>query len=116
MRRFGTLVAAWIAVALFAIPSSAVAAEDDPAAAVALLTMVNNERLAAGLVPVVMRDDVSGIAVAHSRAMADAGGLWHNDSYFTKDTKARLRAARVGENVAKNIDLLDAHARLMASP
>ena len=92
------------------------AAEDDAAGAATLLTLVNQERVANGLAPVAPRDDVTAIAVQWSHLMADAQTLAHNDGYFTRDTKTRLGATRVGENVAKNIDLLDAHRRLMASP
>lgn len=89
---------------------------DAGAAAARLLVLVNEERTSRGLVALVQRDDVTAIAVAHSAAMADAGDIWHNDSYFSPATKRRLGARRVGENVALNRDADDAHRKLMASP
>ena len=78
--------------------------------------MVNNERSGAGLGTLSMRGDVVGIAHPHSRDMAGRRTIWHNDSYFSDSTRAHLRSAARGENVAMNSSLEDAHRRLMASP
>lgn len=78
--------------------------------------MVNNERAGAGLGALSMRGDVVGIAHPHSTAMASKRTIWHNDAYFNDSTRAQLRSAARGENVAMNSSLEDAHRRLMASP
>ncbi|HUP69744.1 MAG TPA: CAP domain-containing protein [Acidimicrobiales bacterium] len=81
-----------------------------------ILAMVNNERASAGLGALSMRGDVVGIAHPHSTAMASKRTIWHNDAYFNDSTRAQLRSAARGENVAMNSSLEDAHRRLMASP
>ncbi len=80
-----------------------------------LLELVNRDRAAAGLPALAWRDDVRVIAEEHSARMADAGTIWHNDEYFTAQTRQRLGARSLGENVALNPDVDDAHRRLMAS-
>jgi hypothetical protein len=89
---------------------------DVPEAAGRLLELMNGERTAHGLPLLTARGDVAGIAGAHSQAMAEANDIWHNDAYFTAETKTALGAATTGENVAMNADVDDAHRRLMNSP
>lgn len=87
-----------------------------PEAAARMLDMVNRERGAAGLAGLIARADVAAIAAGHSRAMAGRRDIWHNDAYFTASTRSSLRARGLGENVAMNGSVDDAHRRLMASP
>lgn len=89
---------------------------DVPAAADRLLQLVNAERRAAGIEPLAMRGGVVAIAATHSRAMAERNDIWHNEAFFTAATRRRLDAKVLGENVALNRDVDDAHRRLMASP
>lgn len=91
-------------------------ADEDASGPPALLALINRDRAAAGLGPMVLRDDVAAIALAHSHRMADAGTIWHNDDYFTPASRSRLDAAALAENVALNASLTDAHDRLMNSP
>jgi uncharacterized protein YkwD len=88
----------------------------DPAAAAQLLDLINAERGKLGLAPVARRDDIAAIATQHSDEQARRGDIWHNDAFFTRDTKARLGARTVGENVAVNGSVSGAHKRLMSSP
>lgn len=81
-----------------------------------LVVLLNGERRRAGLAPFTARDDVAQIASSWSSAMARAGHLSHNDAYFEKETRRRLRARVLGENVARNRDVEAAHRALMASP
>lgn len=109
------------AITLIGDASPATAAVHPPAAlldagSAHLLGLVNRERAAAGLRPLVLRDDISNIARAHSLDMAARRDIWHNDAYFTRGTRTRLAAKGLGENVAVNGTLEDAHRRLMASP
>jgi hypothetical protein len=63
-----------------------------------------------------MRADVVAIAAGHSRAMADAGTIWHNSNYFTNATRSALAGKSLGENVAMNMSVDLAHVALMNSP
>lgn len=87
-----------------------------PGAAERLLALVNAERQAAGLPPLARHPAIAAIAEAHSLAMAARGELFHNDGYFSTSVRREIGAAALGENVAVNGDLDDAHRRLMASP
>lgn len=87
-----------------------------PAAVARVLALLNNERSGRGLPNVALRGDVSSISAPHSEAMAAKGTIWHNDAYFTAAVKTRLDARLLGENVARNTDIDDAHRRLMNSP
>jgi hypothetical protein len=102
-----------------AVPGRAVAAGptvDDPLGAAQLVMLANEDRAAAGVPPLQVRSDVTSLAFEHSRRMAEAGDISHNDAYFSAATKARLDARSLGENVAMNRSMDDAHRRLMASP
>ncbi len=81
-----------------------------------LVELVNGSRAEAGLAALVTRNDLDELATAHSGDMAAARRLFHNDALFTEATKKRIGAKAVGENVASNTSIDDAHRRLMASP
>jgi hypothetical protein len=87
---------------------------DDGAAR--LLALINAERVQRDLAPITARGDVTDVARVQARAMADAGDIWHNDDYFTDGMRRRLDARTLGENVAMNKSVEDAHRRLMESP
>ena len=120
-KTFRTVLAiAVLTVAMLAIgarPAGAQAtAGDDRAAALRILELVNRDRAQAGLPPLADRADVTSVAASWSAAMAQARVLSHNDGYFTAEMRQRLGAAALGENVARNGSVDDAHAKLMASP
>lgn len=81
-----------------------------------LLSLIDADRRALGLAGLAETATLAGVADTHSRSMADQGEIWHNDDLFTEATKARLGIRLVGENVASNVSIDDAHRRLMASP
>jgi hypothetical protein len=89
---------------------------DDPAGASVLVALVNAERLQAGVGPVVLRPDVTAVAQAHSRQMAARGSIFHNDAYFSSESRLRLGAGALGENVSVHPTVLEAHSSLMRSP
>ncbi|MDP9389380.1 MAG: CAP domain-containing protein [Actinomycetota bacterium] len=89
---------------------------DDHAAAARILQLVNKERSGAGLAALEPRAPIASIAARHSRSMAGRRDIWHNDAYFTASTRSSLQAKGLGENVAMNSSIDDAHRRLMASP
>lgn len=80
-----------------------------------LRTLIDAERRTHGLGDLASRSDLSAVAATHSRSMAERGELRHNDDLFTAATKDRLGLRLVGENVAANGSIDDAHRRLMAS-
>lgn len=88
----------------------------EPAAAARLLELVNRARVEAGAPPLGARADVADIAQAWSGELARRGALAHNDDYFSRSTRTRLRAKALGENVARAGDVEAAHRALMASP
>lgn len=89
---------------------------EEPGAAARILSLVNNDRAAAGLGALAPRSPIESIAQGHSRDMAGRKTIWHNDAYFTESTRRSLNARGLGENVAMNSSVDDAHRRLMASP
>lgn len=88
----------------------------DSAGAARLVELANAERRGAGVGELVVRADVASIALDHSRAMAADGNLRHNDAYFAPAMRQQLKAKMLGENVAMNPSVDDAHRRLMDSP
>ena len=92
------------------------APEPTPEAARARMAeLVNRARAAHGLPPLAPRADVTDIAMRWSESMARAGGLSHNDAYFAAETRRRLDAKALGENVARAGTIEQAHDALMAS-
>lgn len=87
-----------------------------PAAVARLLVLLNQDRARNHLSAFTLREDVSVQSRHHSETMAAAGTIWHNDAFFTVANRALLDARILGENVARNVDIDDAHRRLMASP
>lgn len=93
-------------------PAPAVSSAD---AARRLLDLTNAERAKNGLGALAWRDDVAAIALGHSQRMAQAGDIFHSDSFFGAAVKNLLNAVARGENVAYNGSVESAHSRLMAS-
>jgi len=92
----------------------------DAAAEAEMLRLVNEERLAAGLDPVVADADLAGVARAHSQEMFQLGYFAHH-SPVTGDPSDRLAAANIlylvsGENLAFAPTVEIAHRGLMKSP
>lgn len=105
-----------VMVGLMVEPAAAESAGNDTNAAARLLELANRDRAQAGLAPLAARGDVIDVAAGWSASMADTQVLAHNDAYFSAESKRRLGAKSLGENVARNGSVDDAHARLMASP
>lgn len=96
-------------------PPPPAVAGPDVAGARKLLEIVNAERAGRGLGTLSWRDDVAAIAAAHSQRMASAGTIFHNDSFFSAQTKSALGARTRGENVAMNTTMESTHLALMNS-
>jgi uncharacterized protein YkwD len=80
-----------------------------------LLQLTNDARAESGVAAVAPRQDVADIAARWSDAMAEAGALSHNEAYFSAETRRRLGAATLAENVARAGDVDQAHRALMNS-
>ena len=118
---FATAILAGVCVA-FVVPVSAgpplaaPAGDPDVSDAAQLLVLVNNERVIAGLSPLTLSNVAVEVAESWSQHMAATGELAHNDLWFSTSTRQRAGAGVVGETVALNASVEDAHRRLMASP
>ncbi|MGH9179263.1 MAG: CAP domain-containing protein, partial [Acidimicrobiales bacterium] len=97
-------------------PARPGAVAEVPVHNVRLLQLMNEERAAAGLPPLLSRPQIAEWAVRQSTAMAGRRDIWHSTAYFAASTRKALGASALGENVAVNGSLEDAHRRLMESP
>lgn len=84
-----------------------------------LLTLINQKRAAWGKASLVFEAELNIIAQGHSNDMVARNFYGHvnpdGDGPQQRATKARITYG-VGENVAYNLDLVDAHERLSRSP
>ena len=87
-----------------------------PEAAERIFQLVNQERAGARLPALTASPRNASIAAGHSMAMAERHDIWHNDAYMGTANRRALGATALGENVAMNGTIDDAHRRLMASP
>src|SRR5919107_4718078 len=74
-----------------------------------LVSLVNRERAARGLGALAVRSAIASVAEGHSDAMAAKGTIYHNDGYFTTVVRRTLGASALGENVALNPSIDNAH-------
>jgi uncharacterized protein YkwD len=91
-----------------------------PALEEQMLELLNKERVANGLTPLVMDRELIDVARAHSKDMFERGYFSHN-SPEGKDAFQRMREAKVvfraaGENLALSPTVQIAHTGLMNSP
>jgi peptidoglycan hydrolase-like protein with peptidoglycan-binding domain len=97
-------------------PAGATPAANTPYAAVGdasgYLSRLNSERAAHGLPSLIMRADLTQVAVSWSEHMAATGVLQHNPQLATAVTNWRA----VGENVGDGPSIQDLDAAFMASP
>jgi Cysteine-rich secretory protein family len=117
MRRWGILSVIGLSVAVAsivtAVPAHA-AGIDTGAAARQFFDLVNGERAAVGTPGLQWRDDVAGMAVAHSAEMANAGTIWHGSFVSEANLKA-LNASLLAENVGMGADVESLHQAFMNS-
>ena len=85
-----------------------------------MLRLVNQERKAHGLKPLVMDTNLRSVARAHSRDMFLQGYFSHispkDESPFDRIRDAKIRFSTAGENIAKAPTVRIAHEGLMQSP
>src|SRR4051812_41130898 len=107
MRRWGVVallgLSVWVTSMVTAVPAHADTV-DAGAAAHQFFDMANGERAAAGAAALQWRDDISGLAIAHSAEMAQAGNIWHGTFVSQANLKA-LNANLLAENVGMGGDV-----------
>ncbi|MGE5579021.1 MAG: CAP domain-containing protein [Bacillota bacterium] len=85
-----------------------------------LLALVNEARAAASLPSLEIDEDLCEVAMAHAKDMALSGFFGHvspnNGTLAARARKAGVSAGRLGENLAGNTSVADAHEMLMRSP
>jgi uncharacterized protein YkwD len=117
MRRWGILSVVGLCVAMASIVTAvpAHAADIDAgAAARQFFDLTNGERAAVGVPALQWRDDVAGMAISQSAAMANAGTIWHGS--FVSQTNLRgLHANLLAENVGMGGDVETVHQAFMNS-
>ncbi|MBI2942535.1 MAG: CvpA family protein [Chloroflexi bacterium] len=101
------------------LPTS-VSVQLDPSAETHLLTLLNLERAAAGLPPLVMDDRLRAIAQSHSEEMVRLAYFAHESpltgALVDRLRRASIRYAAAGENLAYAPTVDAAHRGLMDSP
>jgi uncharacterized protein YkwD len=104
---------------VYPLPARVAASQIDEADEAAVLNLVNQERVAAGLVPLMPHATIQSAARAHGREMFASGYLTHlsRDGRTPRDRVLGLgvRVSVIGENLAYAADARAAHDALMAS-
>lgn len=104
---------------LYLLPARVAVPSVDEADEVAVLNLVNQERAAAGLVPLMPHATLQRAARDHGREMFASGYLTHlsRDGRTPRDRVLALgvRVTVIGENLAYAVDARAAHEALMAS-
>lgn len=108
--------AAW---AIYPLPFRTTAAQSSWEREVTMLNLINNERAAAGLAPLVPHATIRSVARAHGLEMFAFGYLSHVDrSGLGPQQRVLRRGVRVrmvGENIAYATSIREAHEALMTS-
>jgi uncharacterized protein YkwD len=104
---------------VYPLPARITTSQIDEADEAVMLNLVNQERVAAGLVPLMPHATIQSAARAHGREMFAAGYLTHlsRDGRTPRDRVLGLgvRVRVIGENLAYAADARAAHDALMAS-
>ncbi len=104
---------------VYPLPARVADSQIDEAHETAVVNLVNQERVAAGLVPLMPHATIQSAARAHGREMFASGYLTHlsRDGRTPRDRVLRLgvRVRVIGENLAYAADARAAHDALMAS-
>ncbi len=104
---------------VYPLPARVAVSQIDEADEATVLNLVNQERLAAGLVPLMPHATIQSAARAHGREMFASGYLTHlsRDGRTPRDRVLELgvRVHVIGENLAYAADVRAAHGALMAS-
>ena len=85
-----------------------------------MLELVNRDRAAHGLGPLILAEDVSAVARAHSKEMRETGRVGHvspiTGSAADRVRAASIRTSMVLENIARAYGVAEAQTGLMNSP
>ena len=84
-----------------------------------LFQFVNSERSREKLSPLIWDDQLYRVALAHSKDMARTGNASHRGSdrreAHDRIRDAKIYAAKAGENIARDVNVISAHTLLMQS-
>lgn len=107
------------AMIVYPLPYRTTAAQTSWDLEVTTLNLINNERVAAGLAPLMPHATIRSVARAHGREMFAFGYLSHLSrrglSPQQRVLRRGVRVRMVGENIAYAADVREAHEALMAS-
>ncbi len=115
----GPIVAGTPTAMVYPLPYRTTAAQTSWDLEVTVLNLTNNERVAAGLAPLMPHATIRSVARAHGREMFAFGYLSHLSRTGLSPQQRVLRRGihvrLVGENLAYAADIRSAHEALMAS-
>lgn len=115
----GSVAFAGASLHAYPLPTTVADSQIDEAHETAVLNLVNQERVAAGLVPLMPHATIQSAARAHGREMFASGYLTHlsRDGRTPRDRVLGLgvHVRVIGENLAYAADARAAHDALMAS-
>jgi len=104
---------------VYPLPYRTTAAQTSWDLEVTMLNLINNNRVAAGLAPLMPHATIRSVARAHGREMFAFGYLSHVSrsglSPRQRVLRRGVRVRSVGENIAYAADIREAHEALMAS-
>ncbi len=104
---------------VYPLPYRTTAAQTSWDLEVTMLNLINNERVAAGLLPLMPHATMRSVARAHGREMFAFGYLSHQSrnglSPQQRIIRRGIRVRLIGENLAYAADIREAHEALMAS-
>lgn len=107
------------AMTVYTLPYRTTAAQASWDQEVTLLNLINNERAALGLSPLMPHANIRSVARAHGREMFAFGYLSHLSRQGLSPQQRVLRRGihvrLVGENIAYAADIREAHEAMMAS-
>lgn len=117
-KRAGFVSCALLCLAIAAFPQEE--STVDAAGAKQLFSLINQERVKAGVAPLEFNDQLASAAIKHSQLMAENDSLEHQfdgeQALTLRLSDENVRSDHDGENIALDNDVANAHAMLMQSP
>ena len=116
-RVLGVILSLCVVTALVGVPAGSAQAAIDPTASEAqFLTLMNNERVGAGLAPMNLDAAMYPMAIEWSQQMKAAGGLSHRPDRAARASAIAPSWTKLGENVGTGGSVTSLHTAFMNSP
>jgi hypothetical protein len=116
-RAFRVILSLCVVIGLAVAPAGPAHAAIDPAASEAqFLTLMNSERVGAGLAPMNLDAAMYPMAIQWSQQMAAAGGLSHRPDLAARASAIVPTWSKLGENVGTGGSVTSLHQAFMNSP